>query len=189
MAEERQRIVERLHDVHIDGAADPRHAQLQPEDEVQFGIVEPFAGVGVLCHGETLSADTEHEPAEHGEIIAFGIRATGEQHLADEDEHREDYRAQTDAEDAIEEKSTDEAQDDVRPAVPGIEIHIMGGVDIQVGHHLLLESDGIVVAEIAPETEKADQYENEIPMETTFRVARQRAATTWIGNKYEGEIL
>ena len=62
--------VQGRHSDEIQGRTDPGDAQLEAEDHVELLALEPGHGVGVLGHGQRLTADAEHESSDlhQGEV-------------------------------------------------------------------------------------------------------------------------
>ena len=141
-------IKDRFHNVEADSAAGTGYAQLKTEHHVQFLAFEPLDSPHVGTHGQVLATDGEHKPSQKHQPEWVSQCPQPDQQLAASCKTGEDNGTQIDAEEAVDEESTEYTEHDIRPTVYGVEEGELGCVDLQAIDSLLLESTRHIVTEV-----------------------------------------
>lgn len=90
----------------------------------------------------------EDESAEHHQPKRINQSAACKNDLADQCESHVYHRAQPNSKDAVQQESTDEAEDDVRPGIYGVQQDKRARRHLQVGFKIVLQRPRIVEAKI-----------------------------------------
>lgn len=101
-----------------------------------------------------------------------------EQHLSCSDKQGEDDGPHPDPKHTVNEKASEEAEDDIGPRVPGIEAHEGALRDVQGLDHCVLKGGRVVIAEVAPKAEEAHDGQHQVSMQGTVGVACHGSSTS-----------
>ncbi len=88
------------------------------------------------CH--QLSTNAKDESADVNGPEGVGERAERDHHVADQDGRGEDDGADADAEDAVDEKAAEEAEDHVRPRVHGVQLCVLRRAHVHIACDVFL---------------------------------------------------
>lgn len=154
------------------------NAELESKNKVELLAHKPGHSVSVLCNSQRLSANTKDEAASVHEPYLVPQSAQSKNDLTSEDQAGEDDRSQSDAKDAIDQVSAQEAEDHIGPAVVGVELGESGRCYLEVPLEVVLKRGRVVIAKVRSKAEQAHEYERKVSEVELPRIAHGGHTTT-----------